>query len=487
MPTSIHLAFVRGVSLSNAEDEVLVTPPSTSIWPTLTLRQMSKGLKAALLALAEGGATVDALYGKVMKTDGFAGLMKWRAYVQKLHGLALLTRTLVDDEVMIASLEPISPWLTYSDELVKVEEAYVLSRFALIRSQEGDLLVESPKGHAQLRLKSALAQAALLRLNQPSSVADLAGSIPGLSADAARLLTSFLVNAGAAVTSSDRRLEDTDPVLAPWSFHDLLFHARSRLGRTIEKSSGLDPFEGKLKPPGITRPTFGGEPIPLFRPNLMKLKSVDVPFAQVLESRGTIRTQGEKPITSIQLGEFLYRAARVRSLREDAGVSFRPYAGCGGIYALELYPLVNRCDGIPAGLYHYDPLQHALTLVKEPGPDTATLTSLNSGVALLNETPQVVFTITARFSRAQIKYASVAYASILKDLGALYQTMYLVAEAMSLAPVALGSGFPDVFAKATGLPFLEESSVGEFLLGSRQQQPPLTTVAREGESKAPAC
>jgi SagB-type dehydrogenase family enzyme len=59
------------------------------------------------------------------------------------------------------------------------------------------------------------------------------------------------------------------------------------------------------------------------------------------------------------------------------------------------------------------------------------------------------------------------YALVLKDLGALMQTMYLVATAMGLAPCAIGSGDAAVFARATGLDPLAESSVGEFALSTR--------------------
>jgi hypothetical protein len=45
--------------------------------------------------------------------------------------------------------------------------------------------------------------------------------------------------------------------------------------------------------------------------------------------------------------------------------------------------------------------------------------------------------------------------------------MYLVATAMRLAPCALGSGDADLAARALGLDYLRESSVGDFLLGSR--------------------
>jgi SagB-type dehydrogenase family enzyme len=60
-----------------------------------------------------------------------------------------------------------------------------------------------------------------------------------------------------------------------------------------------------------------------------------------------------------------------------------------------------------------------------------------------------------------------AYAATLKNVGVLYQTMYLVATAMGLAPCALGNGDSMLFAEATGIDPAVESSVGEFMLGSR--------------------
>ena len=45
--------------------------------------------------------------------------------------------------------------------------------------------------------------------------------------------------------------------------------------------------------------------------------------------------------------------------------------------------------------------------------------------------------------------------------------MYLVATAMDLAPCGVGSGDADLFAKVAGLNYYAETSVGEFVIGSR--------------------
>jgi SagB-type dehydrogenase family enzyme len=58
-----------------------------------------------------------------------------------------------------------------------------------------------------------------------------------------------------------------------------------------------------------------------------------------------------------------------------------------------------------------------------------------------------------------------SYAAQLKNVGVIYQTLYLVATAMNIGACGLGTGNADRFARLTGLPYLEEGSIGEFMLG----------------------
>jgi SagB-type dehydrogenase family enzyme len=80
-------------------------------------------------------------------------------------------------------------------------------------------------------------------------------------------------------------------------------------------------------------------------------------------------------------------------------------------------------------------------------------------------TPHVVITIAARFGRVSWKYSSLAYALILKDVGVLIQTLYLMATDMGLGGCAIGSTNIDLFAKMTGIEFHVEGPVGQFALG----------------------
>jgi oxazoline/thiazoline dehydrogenase len=189
-------------------------------------------------------------------------------------------------------------------------------------------------------------------------------------------------------------------------------------------------------------------------------------FTEIQERRRSVRAYGPRPIHVDQLGEFLYRSARIKKLVESGGVTHRPSAAGGAIHELEVYPVVASCEGLESGLYHYDPRAHALEKVNANKEATHRMLMLGAVTGVLEQPPHVLLAVAARFQRVQNKYDSVAYSVILKNVGCLYQTMYLVAEAMGLAACAIGGGDSDVFAEATGLDYYAETTVGELLLGS---------------------
>jgi SagB-type dehydrogenase family enzyme len=150
-------------------------------------------------------------------------------------------------------------------------------------------------------------------------------------------------------------------------------------------------------------------------------------------------------------------------------VSNRPYPGGGADYELEIYPVVQRVEGIESGVYYYHPLQHRLFHVADANVGWKTLLRDAAGKARTTQLPDVLFCVTGRFQRLSYKYSSIAYAIMLKDLGVLYQTFYLVATAMELAPCALGGGNADLFTAVTGLDYVIEPYIGEFMLSSRDE------------------
>lgn len=257
-----------------------------------------------------------------------------------------------------------------------------------------------------------------------------------------------------------------------WEFHDLLFHTRSRLGRHLGPSGATYRFGRESPAPPLVKPPMSDATLDLFRPDIEALRRKDVPFTEVLERRRTVYRLGASPITRAELGELLFRSARLAEVRTspEGELSLRPYPSGGARHALELYPVVQACAGVPAGLYHYGPDEHRLERLSGETEETRALLSHASLSAGEPGDLQVLIVIAARFARATWKYEGIAYALLLKEVGALLQTMYLVATAMNLAPCALGIGDADLFARAAGTEYYAETSVGEFLIGSRDDR-----------------
>jgi SagB-type dehydrogenase family enzyme len=468
MDSSLSLFLIDSVSLrEQAPGRVVLEVPQKAHRPPLVLDGLTEGLRAAVEELRASGASFPLLVAKVLHSDGPEGLTRLNQILARLGQNALLGRSLLLNGAPQASILPTSIYFRYQEAAVRADGKYALSRFAYCRNDGGRLLLESPLGHAEMVIHSEAAQQALLLLAKPKTPLELNEGVARLGENGALELMNLLWNAGAlSLRDSDESPETTDPALAMWDFHDLLFHSRSRLGRHSNPYGGTFPFKDVFEPLPVVKPRMSEEIVPLYRPDLDRLSAEERSFTAVLEARRSVREQGESPLSAEQLGEFLYRAARIQKMSEEGGVSFRPHPGGGALHELEIYPLVDRCQGLEAGLYHYDPLAHQLSKLAPLNPYVKALLQMAAVTGLLERPPQVLLVIAARFQRMQLKYQSMTYSVILKNVGALYQTMYLVATAMGLAPCALGGGHSDLFAQAAGLNYLEETSVGEFLLGS---------------------
>ena len=143
----------------------------------------------------------------------------------------------------------------------------------------------------------------------------------------------------------------------------------------------------------------------------------------------------------------------------------RPYPSGGGSYELELYLAVDKCDGLPRGFYHYDAGAHALVPIGVRKHEFEALLKAAEFAMDAAAAPQILITIAARFGRVSWKYSSIAYALILKDVGVLMQSLYVMTTDLGLGGCAIGTTNIDLFAKMTGIEFYVEGPVGQFAIG----------------------
>lgn len=427
----------------------------------LRLRDLSTTQAEMLAALATGGTE-----SSLVALSPDVEVQMWlRMTLERLIGLGIVDRELDG----LARVEVIGDGYRSNGRRLPPEAPFRLSRFAYLRQEDGQAVLESPR---------ALVRIVLLDWRGGALVGAITGRTVLNEVEWPQGIDPQVAAAFANVLFSEGFLEPVDaPVppieeaqaLAEWSFHDLLFHQRSRQGRHRYPYGASYRFEGVREPLPAVKPRGEGDFLVLPTPDLDALRAADPPFAEVVESRRSWRSNGPQPLTAGQLGEFLYRSARVRGRRgtEHEEISSRPYPGGGADYELEVYCLINRVEGIERGLYHYDPLEHGLEWICGWTDQVAAVAVDTCRKAPPGQIPDVQFAITARMMRLTYKYESIPYSVVLKDTGVLIQTFYLTATAMGLAPCAVGGGNSELFAAASGLSAFTEPQVGEFLLNTQ--------------------
>jgi SagB-type dehydrogenase family enzyme len=457
--SSFTISLREEVTLAPQEQNLILQSPIRK----LTFHQPKSGLQAALYAVKQGNQTLEQLIKQTLETDGIESAEQFEAYLERLIKLGWICHSVTPSPLSLAKAIPMVGNYQFDHyEFDWEQTAFTLSRFAYLRQFEGQTLLESPLSQSKIILLDWRSSALIGKLAKPQTVTELIEGIPDISEEIGQQFLYLLL------ATQMLSFETDEPPLVFWEFHDLLFHSRSRNGRHDYPLGGIFPFKDKIEPLAAVKPLMGDTIIKLAQPNLDQLKQTDISLTEAIEKRQSIRKHDETPITVQELGELLYRCARVKKVLEtDFGeISRRPYPGGGAIYELELYCIVRHCTELEMGIYQYNPLDHVLCPISEWTPEAEALIADAWFANGQQVKPQVLLVITARFGRLFWKYRSMGYAAILKHVGVMYQTLYLVATSMNLAPSALGAGNSDLFAAATGIDYYEEASVGEFMLGS---------------------
>jgi oxazoline/thiazoline dehydrogenase len=434
---------------------------------SLTLDRPQPGLRLALSHLKHSALTATQLTALVVETDGVEAGLNFEAELQKLINLGWICHSVLPLATAIAIatdyqlISPVFDW----------DKHFTLSRFAFLRQENQQFVLESPLSKAKIILLDWRAAALIGKLAQSNSsftLENLADSL--IDVEIVQSLIQLLI------ATKMISLEPESEALAEWEFHNLLFHRQTRLKRLDDaRKSKMPRFEDRDRSHFIKSP-MSDKVVFLEKPHLEALAKTDISLTQAIESRQSIREYGKQPITLNQLGEFLYRCARVKEVythEQDmmniGEFTKRPYPAGGALYELEIYPVINRCQGLDSRLYHYQPLSHALYAIADGNSEFEALIFDAWKATGMQDVPQVLLIVTARFGRLFWKYYGIGYGLILKHIGVLFQTFYLVATAMQLAPSAIGAGNSEQFGKVANLNEYEESSVGEFILGSLKQ------------------
>lgn len=348
-------------------------------------------------------------------------------------------------------------------------QKYRLSRFVSVRRDGGAVIAESVLTGHTLRIKTASVLKLLLFFVTPQSVESVVNALDPQRRQAVRAFLQRCTSSAFLVPVDEGgRAEDEVGSLAHWEFADLLFHVRGRLGRGSAPWGATYHLRGVVPPEPAVLQRAARARIDLYRPNLAQLARSDMTLTEALESRRTVYSVANVSVGS--LGEFLFRTCRVTGWKRGEGggeYALKVHPSGGALHPMELYIAAAGCTGLSPGMYRYDAVNHGLVPVSEFTADVeALLRHAQQGTAgRLAGPPPVLLVLAARFRRTAFKYQAIAYRVILQEVGTIFQTMYLVASSMKLAPAAIGIGDSDLFARIAGTDYYRETSVGEFILG----------------------
>jgi SagB-type dehydrogenase family enzyme len=411
-----------------------------------------------LASFASNSRNIDKEINLLVRRLARHGLLEYRL------GRSRIGEDLVVIEPQVPEYWPRTPELGDADALV-------LSRFAYMRRRGNEMVLESPRAGALFKICDPKIATAVAKLSTPQQIKQLRrqDGFPGVAFLA--LLVDCQIVFKIVAGESGLRPAEGDHNLVLWDFHDLLFHTRSTEGRHANPLGGVYPYASIISPLPAVRPRWPGRKIDLRKFSAAHPEAIS-PVAKLLRERYSMRSfDDHRPITLAELSRLLDSTARLLSRSnskldlDDGGHAVRPYPSAGGGYELELYLAVDKCEGLARGFYHYDAGAHALVPISVSTHELeAQLTGAEYAMGA-PAAPQILITIAARFGRISWKYSSIAYSLILKDVGVLTQSLYLMATDMGLGGCAIGIANIDLFAKMTGIEFHVEGPVGQFAIG----------------------
>jgi SagB-type dehydrogenase family enzyme len=462
----VSLAFVEGVRVAVPK---VGSPRIVGPGEDLVLNRRAERIVAVFQRFVGGYATYERLTADALRCGGLDGLRALHEHLEQLFARSWIAHRLRHRSTAIITIIPASGGYPLTVRAL-TDGTPTLSRFALLRREDARVVMECPVAHARAIIDDPRVLGELWRL----AGGEASGRQSRLPETVVRSLVDMLWSGGFLTIRDEKTATTLDerPPFSGWEFHDLLFHSRTRQGRHTAPYGATYGLRGRVEPPvAVKPPRPGANLISLPRTDLNRLLASDWTLTRALEQRRSHRSYDAQPITRDLLAELLYRSAGTRrvTIAGRSAATRRVYPSGGARYPLEIYLAARRCDGLVPGLYRYCPRRHQLEWVNGM---TADVRALIDGAAAAggSRAPQVLITIAARFLRMSWKYSSLSYALILKEVGALLQTMYLVATAMGLGACALGGGNADVFAKAAGTGYYDEGAVGELLLGARRHQ-----------------
>jgi len=160
---------------------------------------------------------------------------------------------------------------------------------------------------------------------------------------------------------------------------------------------------------------------------------------EAIYRRRSIRDYTGEPISLRELGQILWAAQGITLPSRG----FRAAPSAGATYPLEIYVSVREggVTDLAPGIYHYDPFNHVLTLVR-PGDHSRELARAALDQRWVRE-GSICLIIAADFERTTSVYGERGIRYVYMEAGHVGQNIYLQATSLGLGTVAVGAFYDE--------------------------------------------
>lgn len=228
--------------------------------------------------------------------------------------------------------------------------------------------------------------------------------------------------------------QDTVVDLVGWDAVAATDTARARLSHHWSMRSARG--RGRISPAELLDLTFTEPARPHDRTPVVELSP---PAALPIDSLSTVLRQRRSPtayesspIDVERLGQLLGTACGITGELglDERRLPLRAYPSPGALYAVDVHVVPANIDGLPDGVFRYDPVRHALVTVSDRPVDPVSFCLPDTRPVVRGVAAFIALSICLR--RATRKYGDESYRILVAEAGCIAQNLILVARALGL-------------------------------------------------------
>jgi SagB-type dehydrogenase family enzyme len=179
--------------------------------------------------------------------------------------------------------------------------------------------------------------------------------------------------------------------------------------------------------------------------------------AAVAARRQSCRHYAARAMPLATASTLLYSCYGITELRYETASWARwgrVVPSAGGLYPLEVYVAMRNMEGVPDGVFHYEPIQGCLASLSRCRRDDIEQAMF---VPAFTANANMLIMLAGTFATTQSKYGPRGYRYMLIEAGHCAQNLCLVATELGCGSLCLGGFDDDLLNRALGLRVPEEA------------------------------